>query len=98
MSRYIDTDKVREMAIIHEDFKQSIADLTSLREVLDDTPTADVAEVIHGEWIRVDGDVGYSVYQCSKCGGKVVLDDEGGVYDYCPHCGAIMDGERKDKE
>ena len=50
MSRYIDTDKVYEMASIHEDFKQNIADLTSLKEVLDDTPTADVNEVIHSEW------------------------------------------------
>lgn len=58
----------------------------------------DVTKVIHGEWIRVDGDVGYSVYQCSKCEEKVVLDNEGGVYDYCPHCGAKMDGERKDEE
>lgn len=46
MSRYIDADKVYEMAIIHEDFKQSIADLVSLKEVLDDTPTADVVEVV----------------------------------------------------
>lgn len=46
MSRYIDADKVYEMAIIHEDFKQNIADLVSLKEVLDDTPTADVVEVV----------------------------------------------------
>ncbi len=46
MSRYIDADKVYEMAIIHEDFKQSIADLVSLKEVLDDTPTADVVTVV----------------------------------------------------
>lgn len=41
MSRYIDADKVYEMAITHKDFKQSIADLVSLKEVLDNTPTAE---------------------------------------------------------
>lgn len=53
------------------------------------------AKVKHGEWVYEDGDVGYNVYRCSKCGGKVVLDDEGGVYKYCPNCGAKMDGERE---
>lgn len=46
MSKYVDADKVYEMAITHKDFKQSIADLVSLKEVLDDTPTADVVEVV----------------------------------------------------
>lgn len=46
MSRYIDANKVYEMAIIHEDFKQSIADLVSLKEALDDIPTADMQEVV----------------------------------------------------
>lgn len=62
MSRYIDADKVYEMAIIHENFKQSIADLVSLKEVLDDTPTADVVEVVRckdcrmaEEYLMVDG-------------------------------------------
>ena len=47
MSRYVDMDKVYETARkYHKDFAESIADLTSLREVLEDTPTADVVEVV----------------------------------------------------
>ena len=46
MSRYVDADKLYEMAITHKDFKQSIADLVSLKEVLDDTPPADVVTVV----------------------------------------------------
>nr|DAG32067.1 MAG TPA: hypothetical protein [Bacteriophage sp.] len=43
MSRYIDADKAYETARkYHKDFAQSIADLTKLREALEDTPTADV--------------------------------------------------------
>lgn len=47
MSRYIDADKAYETARkYHKDFAQSIADLTSLREVLEDTPTDDVVKVV----------------------------------------------------
>ena len=47
MSRYIDADKAYETAKnYHKDFALSIADLTSLREVLEDTPTADVEKVV----------------------------------------------------
>ena len=44
MARYIDEDKVLETAKdgYHSDFGRSMADITSLREVLEDTPTADV--------------------------------------------------------
>lgn len=59
---------------------------------------SDEAKVIHGEWIYEDGDVGYNVYRCSKCCQVVILDDEEGVYNYCPNCGAKMGGERKDEE
>mgnify|MGYP001086133498 CR=1 FL=1 len=62
-----------------------------------DLPTADVTDVKHGKWIYVDGDVGYNVYRCSKCGEVISLDEEK-IYNYCPNCGAKMDGERKEEE
>lgn len=45
---YVDTEKVLETARdgCHSDFGRSMADLTSLREVLEDTPTAAVVEVV----------------------------------------------------
>lgn len=49
-------------------------------EVDDSIPNAatvcDMQEVKHGEWIYVDGDVGYNVYRCSKCGEVISLDEE----------------------
>ena len=49
MNRYIDREEVMKIAKDgnHSDFGRSMADLTSLREVLEDTPAADVAEVVH---------------------------------------------------
>lgn len=52
-------------------------------------PAADVAPVVHGEWILFRRSVtgAYSLYYCSACnaGGMVKS-------DYCPSCGAKMDG------
>lgn len=45
---YVDTEKVLETARdgYHSDFGRSMADLTSLREVLEDTPDEDVVKVV----------------------------------------------------
>lgn len=56
-------------------------------------PAADVATVVHGWWNADE--------TCSVCGEKSTegLDAVKWDYwlpDYCPHCGAKMDGERKD--
>ena len=45
---YVEKEKVLEIAKdeYYSDFHRSMADLTSLRELLEDTPTADVVEVV----------------------------------------------------
>ena len=49
MAEYIEREKVLEIAKdkYYSDFHKSMADLTSLRELLEDTPTADVVEVVY---------------------------------------------------
>ena len=47
-------------------------------------PTADVAPVVHGH--RVDDGGFYA--RCSQCDGVLPL-----CANYCPNCGAKMDGE-----
>ena len=51
------------------------------------TPTADVAEVKHGEWKIVYQNEKATVYECSECNHLTF-----GTSDYCI-CGARMDGE-----
>lgn len=58
-------------------------------------PAVDAEPVRHGRWVEkevYDGDV---YYDCSACGESWVLLDgnpaDNGM-DYCPHCGARMDG------
>ena len=48
MAEYIEREKVLEIAKdkYYSDFHKSMADLTSLRELLEDTPAADVVDVV----------------------------------------------------
>ena len=52
-------------------------------------PTADVAEIKHGEW-KGKPIAGYSNIKCSVCNTRFV--QETGTWNYCPECGAKMDG------
>lgn len=68
------------------------ATLSDIRKVLNEISTAiaDVAPVVHGEWIKVDE----GEYQCTHCCLLVSVDDtpEKCLLYYCPKCGARMDG------
>ena len=61
-------------------------------EYLKNVPAADVVPVVYGKWIRgkyADDDLRYNDYSycCNRCG-KIVGFEE----NYCPKCGAKMDG------
>lgn len=64
--------------------------LIDAEDVIDDLPSADVAPVRHGHWIKNDPhcDGLAFLWNCSKCGAE---SEEG--YRYCPACGARMDEE-----
>ena len=51
---YIEREKVLEIAKdeYYSDFHKSMADLTSLRELLEDTPAADVVDVVRCEYCK----------------------------------------------
>ena len=56
-------------------------------------PAADVAAVVHGRWEKQHG-----IYSCSVCGKTCPYDVQADVIEYwtcnyCPNCGARMDGE-----
>lgn len=75
-----------------EDEKGAITIATAkklVRSIIYRTPTADVAPVVHGKWIREDNSLGWV---CSRCGKGVNTNPEG-IDLYCYHCGAKMDGQ-----
>lgn len=64
------------------------------------SPTADVAEVRHGHWITekeaLEIDRYDLAYTCSVCGHCDWDCTESEDFNYCPYCGAKMDGERSE--
>ena len=59
-------------------------------------PAADVAQVVHGRWIKDDflSDDVNNAEKCSQCG--ELIGWFGNLPKYCPDCGAKMDGGDND--
>lgn len=57
-----------------------------IREV-DAQPAADVVEVVHGRWVPFHSEAAGDIQYCSACEIGFAAKT-----DYCPHCGAKMDG------
>ena len=56
-------------------------------------PTADVAEVKHGEWVHTDKAKHWTGKdECSECTYHTWDRDDLSHLNYCPNCGAKMDG------
>lgn len=63
-------------------------------EFLKEIPAADVVEVVHGQWEKYPSEM---YRRCSVCKVEYEVTPKFNVRpNYCPHCGAKMDGERKD--
>ena len=70
--------------------KRSMYDVAS---AINSVPNADVTPVRHGRWEKQNG-----LYSCSECGKTCPYDVQADVIEYwacnyCPNCGAKMDGE-----
>lgn len=96
MTKYIEREKlINELQCLPE---QGELLYLGVYDCVNTTPTADVQEVKHGKWIDREADLGYKVYQCSVCEEEYCLEtgspQENG-YNFCPNCGAKMDGGKK---
>ncbi|MBQ6952064.1 MAG: hypothetical protein IJN44_11310 [Clostridia bacterium] len=58
-----------------------------LRKLIEMTPTVDVAPVVHGQMEEIEPCQITVDRQCCSCGTAMGSED-----NYCPHCGAKMDG------
>ena len=54
-------------------------------------PAADVVPVRHGRWIEKEKYTFGIMYDCSLCENQIL--DNGHPWNYCPNCGAKMDGK-----
>ena len=67
--------------------------VSRLSEKLQKVPAADVAPVVHGRWEYIQQTLNtLSQLRCSFCGWWSLDPSIDGAYNYCPNCGAKMDG------
>lgn len=98
MAEYIDREKTYDN--LHRFYREVVSQLgedcdyaKGIAEGLDAIefadPAADVAPVVHGRWVYVDGESEY-FFLCNRCKKKEYWES-----NYCPNCGAKMDGGSK---
>lgn len=61
--------------------------LKNIKSTINAIPSADVVPVVHGRWVPFHSEAAGDIQYCSACEiGNAAKSD------FCPHCGAIMDG------
>ena len=98
---YIERDAVIELAKSNKAVCSCLADIVDVMQIVNDISTADVQPVKHGKWKGYTKSAFYGcdeegepIYRdanfnvCSECGRKTVVKE-----NFCPHCGAKMDGK-----
>ena len=68
-------------------YHEELVDIWEIERI----PAADVAPVVHGEWI-VSHIPDSMLWECDQCG----FDCGAHSFNFCPNCGAKMDGGESD--
>lgn len=102
MARYIDAEPLEN--ILKNEYKDIVAGrypfnivVWDIVRILEEQPTADVVEVVHGEWDILTDEYDCEYVRCSACNEEFYPMDEDTVdrlYNYCPECGAKMNGKK----
>ena len=74
--------------------KARVDEITHCIAEITNAPTIDAAEVVHGRWMIERSPVEAEI-KCSECGYSYIDADSyvKAEYNYCPNCGAKMDGD-----
>lgn len=99
MAEYINREAIMKFPIRKDHCDKEHANghfingIESVLEYVENLPSADVAPVRHGRWEKQSG-----LYSCSECGMTCPYDVQADVIEYwacnfCPNCGAKMEGE-----
>ena len=94
--RLIDAEAMREYWLENGE-NEYVYDTNAVLDSIDEQPTVDAVEVVHGRWEPRTDVVGF--VRCSVCHDCNVYDDwaDGKKWNYCPNCGAKMDGGVKNE-
>ena len=66
--------------------------LNMVEEFINRTPPIDAVKVVHGRWVDKEDYYTEIGMTCSVCCARYWIDDGFEEHDYCPNCGARMDG------
>ena len=91
MAEYIDRDAF--IAHIRKDPLFGMVEQYGITGVIKAFPASDVQPVKHGRWISIGHKLSRICSICDCDEPYNFFDDDANVYDWCPHCGAKMDGE-----
>jgi hypothetical protein len=97
-------DLISRKALIAEYDRVHIGPPGGARKLMEEAPTVDAVEVVHGRWINSKGEIvpldegcPVSSCNCNVCGEWLTASDEYAcIGKYCPNCGAKMDGGNED--
>ena len=78
MTEYIKREEVKKLININ---------FSGLLAAIDTIPAADVAPVVHGRWVPFHSEIAGDIQYCSAC--EIGFSAK---TNYCPRCGAKMDG------
>lgn len=100
MAKYIKTgqainviDRLRRKEKKQGNINSALYALNFVKGLVLNIPAADVQEVKHGRWLQLSDDDQYEgSYLCSECRTEEIFFDESSFSNYCPNCGAKMDG------
>ena len=92
--RPIDADAMREDWLENGE-NEYVYDTNAVLESIDVQPTIEAAPVVHGRWIEYHNEEnGTWHYDCSVCDdGYAMTVKDYRPHNYCPNCGAKMDGD-----
>ena len=92
--RLIYADEIRKKAVPHtrgeHGYNANIRKWVVLVGDIDDAPTIDAVEVVHGRWKYYHKQ---NIAVCTNCSFERKLDADFGKAVSCPNCGAKMDGD-----
>lgn len=83
--RLIDADALRRRKELRFGL---MAAITTIQFLIDEAPT--VEERKHGHWVRHN-----NIIACSECIWDMYWEEGNTELNYCPNCGAIMNGNSK---
>jgi hypothetical protein len=86
---------IKREALVHRLKSPYLFNITQrIFEIISEIPAADVAPVVHGEWLLRHEGYGH-YWECSVCHTNPCIYVTEHT-KFCPNCGAIMDGGNSD--